>query len=85
VAGHDGKIRKQWGLKNDYIAVCVTGFGMAKEKILGDIPISKGTGELIAKAVWKLFTEWGIISRIFGLGFDTTSTNTGCDLGKKEN
>ena len=77
----DGKIRKQWGLRNDFLAVCVTGKGMAKEKFLGDVPIPEGTGKKMAETVWKLLQDWGIASRMFAICFDTTSSNTGCERG----
>ena len=77
----DGKIRKQWGLKNDFLAVCVTGKGMEKEKILGDIPIPKGTGRNMAQAAFQLLVEWGIDDRAFAVGFDTTSAITGPHSG----
>ena len=40
----DGKIRKQFGQKSDFLALCVTGKGLEKEKVLGDIPIPTGSG-----------------------------------------
>jgi hypothetical protein len=86
-----GKIRKQWGAKNDFLALCVTGKGMDKEKILGDIPIPKGTGKAMAQAVVKMLREWGIDvvdvredgsgPIVIAICFDTTSSNTGVEKG----
>jgi len=58
VAHFDGERRKQRGQIKDFLAVCVTGSGMDKEKLLGDIPISDGTGKQIAENVLKLLQEW---------------------------
>ena len=90
-AHFDGKIRKQWGAKNDFLALCVTGKGMDKEKILGDIPIPKGTGKAMAQAVVKMLREWGIDvvdvrenetgPIVIAICFDTTSSNTGVEKG----
>jgi hypothetical protein len=82
VAGYDGKIRKQWGVKSDFIGLFVIGYGMEKEKVLGDIPIPEGTGKNMAEAVRDLFIAWGILSRVFGLCSDTTSSNLGRHIGK---
>jgi hypothetical protein len=81
-AQFDGKIRKSWGEKFDYVALCVIGVAMEKEKVLGDMPIDRGTGENMAQSVNTLFHEWGIADRIIGVAGDTTSSNTGCDIGK---
>ena len=54
---------------------------MAKEKVLGDLPIAQGTGKKMAEASMKLFRQWGI-TNIIGLGHDTTSSNTGSLIGK---
>merc|ERR550534_697539 len=73
----DGKIRKSWGEKNDYLALCVTGPGMSKEKVLGDIPVPRGTGRNMSTAAVDILDEWGILRRAWALAFDTTPTNTG--------
>ena len=53
VAYFDGKRRKQRGQMYDFLAVCVTGYNMEKEKLLGGIPISDGTGKQIAQNVFN--------------------------------
>jgi hypothetical protein len=83
-AGWDGKIRKQWGIKSDFLGLNVIGYGMEKKKVLGDIPIPEGTGDMMASTVNRLLREWGIWSRVFGIQFDTTSSNTGCNIGKNK-
>ena len=80
----DGKIRKVWGKKNDYLALCVTGKGLSKEKILGDVPIGKGTGRNMATACFLLLVQWALASRALAIGFDTTGSMTGPDIGKWE-
>jgi hypothetical protein len=82
VANYDEKKRKQYNEKFEFLAVCVTGWGMAKEKVLGDVPISRGTGKNMAVASMDLFKQWGIANNIIGLGHDTTSSNTGAWTGK---
>ena len=77
----DGKIRKHWGTKNDFLALCVTGAGMEKEKLLGDIPIPKGSGLNMAMATLQLLIDWGIFDRVIALCFDTTGSNTGPERG----
>ena len=82
-AHYDGKIRKAWGQKNDYLALCVTGEGLNKEKVLGDVPIPKGSGRNMADAVLKLLEDWRIpLDRIIALSFDTTGSMTGPQQGK---
>ena len=81
-AQFDGKIRKSWGQKSDFLSVCVTGKGMEKEKLLGDIPLPTGTGANMAEAAYGLFCDWGIEDRIGAFGFDTTTHNTGKDNGE---
>ena len=77
----DGKIRKSWGEKHDFLAVCVTGEGMEKEKILGDIPMPRGTGLNMAEAAFKLLLDWGLVKKVLAIGFDTTTSNTGRERG----
>ena len=62
--------------------MCVTGYGMEKEKVLGDIPVTLGTGKKIAETIFDTLKLWGISSNVVGLSFDTTSSNTGCHMGK---
>ena len=82
VAHLDGKIRKQWGTKSDFLALCVTGKGLSKEKVLGDVPLPKGTGRNMATAAVNLFKEWGIDDdQVWGSGFDTTLSMTGHNQG----
>ena len=54
---------------------------MEKEKLLGDIPISDGTGKQIAQNVFKLLKDWNIEKNIVGLSFNTTSANTRSENG----
>lgn len=80
-APFDGKRRKQREQMLDFLAVCVTGYGMDKEKLLGEIPISDGIGEQIVQNVLRLLQEWNIEKNIVGLSFDTTSAITGSETG----
>jgi hypothetical protein len=54
---------------------------MDKEKILGDVPIPRGTRRNMAEAAFALFVQWVIADFIKGVSFDTTSSNTGSELG----
>lgn len=78
----DGKIRKNGALPSDFLALCVTGKGLSKEKVLGDVPIGSGTGRNMSDAAIKLLREWCIANRIIAIGFDTTSSMTGHKNGK---
>ena len=77
----DGKIRKQWGQKIDFLAVCVTGKGMEKEKFLGDVPVPTGSGENMANATYRLLLDWAIVDATKVFGFDTTTSMTGGKQG----
>ena len=82
VCHFDGKLRTAWGKKSDYIAVCVTGHGMAKEKVLSDIAIKSGTGAAMAWSVFKVLEDWGIEDRVIGISTDSTGSNTGSNNGE---
>ena len=77
----DGKQRKEWGKKHDFIAICVTGAGMEKEKFLADAPLESGTGAAMAWEVFRVLEDWAIDKRIIAFSTDSTSSNTGIDNG----
>ena len=83
-AHYDGKIREGWGkVKSDYLALCVTGKGLEKEKLLGDIPMPKGTGLNMRDAIRQLFLDWGIdLDTLLCFNFDTTAALTGPQNGE---
>ena len=54
---------------------------MEKEKLLGDIPLPKGTGKNMADATFQLFLAWKVENNIVAFGFDTTLSMTGPDKG----
>ena len=54
---------------------------MDKEKLLGDLPISHGTGKQIAENIFQLLQDWNIGKKIIRLSFDATSANAGCENG----
>lgn len=61
------------------IAVLVT--GEDTEELLG-VPVSAdGTGRAVAETVFKLVRENDLETRIIGMGFDTTASNTGLVKG----
>ncbi|KAK3910236.1 polyprotein [Frankliniella fusca] len=62
-------------VKADRLPVVVTGKGT--EKLLGIPELKHGSGESIASAVVSLLREWDLQEKVFGLVFDTTSTNSG--------
>ena len=78
----DGKMRTEWGHLRDLIAICVTGFGLEKEKFLADAPLKSGTGAAMASTVFQALEEWGIANRVIGVSTDSTASNTGSDNGK---
>lgn len=79
----DGKIRRQNREKFDFLALCVTGEGMEKEKLLGDIPMPTGSGHNMSLAANSMLEEWHIESdAVIALSFDTTSSNTGATNGE---
>ena len=56
---------------------------MAKEKLLGDVPLPKGMGANMANAACKMWRDWKIpFKRLIALGFDTTGTMTGSQQGE---
>ncbi len=65
--------------KIDRIAVAVT--GLHESKILGVPKTTSGTGEMQARAVFDLITQYNLENNIIGMSFDTTSSNTGVHKG----
>lgn len=65
--------------KVERIAVLVSYNDTAK--LLGAPTIPSSSGKNIAAAVHNLLTAWNIADRVTGMGFDTTSSNTGNDKG----
>lgn len=65
--------------KVDRIAILVTGGGV--EKLLGVPKIDRGTGEQQADACMKALKDWKLKELVRGLVFDTTSSNTGLNIG----
>lgn len=65
--------------KADRIAVLVSYNGSFK--FLGAPKIESGTGKNIAQVVFDVLVEWGISERVVACSFDTTSSNTGPNIG----
>ena len=65
--------------KVERLAILVSGKGTMK--LLGVPMLSNGTGEAQAAAVFDALIEWGISDRIQAMAFDTTSSNTGNNIG----
>ena len=61
--------------KVDRLPVIVTGNQI--EQLLGVPKLPSGTGEAQANAVLRCLDDWDISSRIKGMSFDTTASNTG--------
>lgn len=66
-------------IKVERIAVLVSYNDTAK--FLGAPKIPSSTGKNIATAVYNLLNAWNIADRVTGMGFDTTSSNTGSQKG----
>lgn len=65
--------------KVERIAILVSYNGTSK--FLGAPKILTGTGENIANAVYNTLVDWEVHEKIAGMGFDTTSSNTGNKSG----
>jgi hypothetical protein len=65
--------------KVDRLPVIVTGTNV--EQLLGVPKLASGTGQDQANAVVARLDEWGLRSKICGLCFDTTASNTGRHSG----
>ena len=61
--------------------MCVTGLGIKFNKVLGDVPVSDGTGQKIAQTVHQMLESWKITENIIVLCFNTTSANAGLQNG----
>ena len=57
---------------------CITN---GKTQLLGVPQMVSGTGENQAAAVYQLLQEWNLLDKVAGMGFDTTSCNTGSRSG----
>ncbi|KAJ6634641.1 hypothetical protein Bhyg_13217 [Pseudolycoriella hygida] len=71
---NDGTVKK----KVDRIAVAATSSG--NSKLLGIPKVNGGTGDNIAKVVFEEITDWNL-TRVIGICFDTTKSNTGGKIG----
>jgi len=63
----------------DRIAVIVSGGGV--DKLLAVPVIGRGTGEEQANAYLSTLDDWQLRAQVWGLVFDTTSSNTGLSMG----
>lgn len=79
----DGKTLKlKAGNKAEFIGVYVTGANAAQvKKLLGVPDVESGSGKNQKGAVVELLIKWEIFEQITGLVIDTTSSNTGIEIG----
>lgn len=70
----DGKL-----LRVGRLPVLVSGKNISKFLTIAKLP--SGTGKAQAKAVHAVLAEWHITSKVCGMHFDTTSSNTGLISG----
>ena len=69
-------------MSSNRVAFYITGATYKKEKkLLGCPETEDGTGAAEAKVVTDLLTEWELKPEICGMVFDTTSSNTGAEIG----
>jgi hypothetical protein len=61
--------------KEDRVAILVT--GLEVEKIVAIPKVTRGTGELVARAASECLHEWNLVEHTVGMSFDTTAANTG--------
>ena len=83
VAHWDGKLCKEKAnLQSNRIAVYVTG-AEAKpfRKLLGVPEAPDGTGVAEAEVVQEMLLDWDMKEEVCGMVFDTTSSNTGAEIG----
>lgn len=66
--------------KVDRLPVLVSYSG-GNEKLLGVPKLACGTGWNTGEAVYKILQTWDLEGKIIGMGFDTTSVNTGVQNG----
>lgn len=67
------------GEKIERLAVLVSGGG--ENKILGVPKLAASTGALQATAVYQCLCQWELENKVVGMCFDTTSSNTGKNIG----
>ena len=79
----DGKILKlKAGKKGEFIAVYLSGENADKvTKLFGVPEVDSGSGEAQKEAVVEMLMKWNVFEEITGIVFDTTSSNTGQDIG----
>ncbi|CAH0560567.1 unnamed protein product [Brassicogethes aeneus] len=65
--------------KVDRLPIVVT--SSTGEQILGVPSLSRGTGNLMSKAVFEYLKKWNILELVRVMCFDTTSSNTGVKNG----
>lgn len=65
--------------KVDRLPILVSGAGV--DQLLKVPKLPNGTGEATAMAVFAAIEDWGLNTRICGMAFDTTSSNTGLKSG----
>ena len=79
----DDKILKlRAGIKYDFICVYISGAHAEKvTKLLGVPETSSGSGKEQKEVVAEMMKKWEIFEEVTGLVFDTTSSNTGHEIG----
>lgn len=65
--------------KVDRIAIIASYEGTSK--FLGAPKVPAGTGENMAKVVHEALIKWDIVNKVSAMGFDTTTSNTGQNIG----
>ena len=79
----DGKVLKlKAGAKAEHICVYISGADASKvTKLLGVPEVDSGSGQKQKEAAVEMLIKWNIFEQIVGLVFDTTSSNTGSEIG----
>ena len=81
----DGKIVKQLNYnmksKNHRLAIIADSPDFPMAQVLGVPVIISSKGRDQVEEVLRVCTDWDVINHIFGVGFDTTSDNTGRHAG----
>ena len=79
----DGKMLKlKAGAKAEFICVYISGANTDRvTKLLGVPEVGSGSGKDQKEVVVQMLKKWKIFEQIAGLVFDTTSSNTGNEIG----
>lgn len=68
-------------MTNERLAILVSSPDLQAPQLLGIPPVTSTKGHVMAVGIVKMARDWGILDKILGFCFDTTSPNTGIFRG----